>query len=77
MRIANEPQLSAIMAKSNIQGLPCAWIAGLELALGQEPGGLSDEEQRAEAIQNYIQHDPFPWGLRSRVRSRDASRRRR
>jgi hypothetical protein len=116
MRIANEAQLSAIMAKSNIYpvSLPrrqraslndvriavflvshthvlvMEWTAGamrktgpatrlgrptftqcsllvrsgLDLALGQKQGSLSEQDQHTEAIQDYIQHDPSPWRFR-------------
>ena len=36
----------------------------LDLAFRQDPGRLSEQEQRTEAIQDYIQHDPSPWRLR-------------
>jgi hypothetical protein len=64
MRVANDAKVSAIIAKSNIRRFPCAQKpdrAALDAAPGQEPGRLSDEEQRTEAIQDYIQHDPSPW----------------
>src|SRR5690242_3326150 len=74
MRIANDAQVSAIMAKSNIRRSPHAWMRNektarrgpdrpitapsprltrqpRDLAFRQEPGSLSDQEQRTEAIQ--------------------------
>jgi hypothetical protein len=120
MRIANEAQLRAIMAKSNIYpvSLPrrqraslndvriavflvshthvlvMEWTAGamrktgpatrlgrptftqcsllvrsgLDLALGQKQGSLSEQDQHTEAIQDYIQHDPSPWRFSPEVK---------
>jgi len=48
----------------------------LDLALGQDPGRLSEQEQRTAAIQDYIQHDPSPWRLRPRIKLRRSRRRR-
>jgi hypothetical protein len=71
MRIAKETKLNAIMAKSNIRSISCRldrwWPVRqrFDLALGQNPSRLSEQEQRTETIQHYIQHDPSPWRLRS------------
>jgi len=51
MRIANEAKLNAIMARSN----------NVDLLARQDPGGLSKQEQRTDAVQDYIQHDPSRW----------------
>jgi hypothetical protein len=53
MRIANEAKLNAIMAKSN----------NVDLLAHQDPSRLSKQEQRTEAVQDYVQHDPSPWRL--------------
>jgi hypothetical protein len=42
MRIANEAKLSAIMAKSN----------NVDLLAREDPGRLSKQEQRTEAVQD-------------------------
>jgi hypothetical protein len=118
MRIANEAQPSAIMAKSNIGPVSLllsqrtshknarhsAFLVNrtgghgriaardaqnrpdlrpvrptfaqrgllvrqrLNLAFGQEQGSLSEQEQHAEAIQDYIQHDPSPWRFSPEVK---------
>jgi hypothetical protein len=59
MRIAKAPPPIAIMARSSIVRSSVAGIAPeprVDLAFGEEHGGLAEQEQCAENVQHHIQH---------------------